>query len=330
MPESYSQQVRFYELRKTQKFNVKLSFICIFSGRDTLLEESIESIIDIAEETGLKYEILIMNNTFYGINPQAVEGIKKTSVELKIIQSPGLIRGTAKNEAFKNASGNYVVLFNPEKVYEISYADLLYSFVRQREKRMLFSELIIIPRDIIEENHGWKNLRVSEDLEFFTRISKNNGILFYPTEGRKTMDTFIQYRPSQIQKKREYRRLSRVKKVSLLRDMTVGCNYGFKDLFILADNSERKNISERLILIAAYISSKTGEPKVKKQEKNNYVQFMEAMFESIILGEYKRFDFFQKPLRISITEDENKYLAQRSEIWTKIRPSIKPFVDNKI
>ena len=302
----------------------------MFTGRDSILEESIESIMNIAEETGLKYEILIMNNTFYGINPQAVEGIKMAGGELKIIQSPGMIRGAAKNEAFKNTNGNYIVIFNPEKVYEISYADLVYSFVRQREKRMLFSELVVIPRDIIEENHGWKNLKVSEDIEFFTRISKNNGILFYPTEGRKTMDTFIQYRPSQIQRRREYKRMSRVKKISLLRDMTVGCNYGFRDLFVLGDSSERTRVTDRLILIAAYTSSKTGEPKVLKQEKNNYVQFMEAMFESIILGEYKRFDYFQKPLRISISEDENKYLAQRSEIWTKIRPSIKPFVDNKI
>ncbi len=330
MPESYSQQIKYYELRRSQKFDVKLSFICMFTGRDSILEESIESIMNIAEETGLKYEILIMNNTFYGINPQAVEGIKMAGGELKIIQSPGMIRGAAKNEAFKNTNGNYIVIFNPEKVYEISYADLVYSFVRQREKRMLFSELVVIPRDIIEENHGWKNLKISEDIEFFTRISKNNGILFYPTEGRKTMDTFIQYRPSQIQRRREYKRMSRVKKISLLRDMTVGCNYGFRDLFVLGDSSERTRVTDRLILIAAYTSSKTGEPKVLKQEKNNYVQFMEAMFESIILGEYKRFDYFQKPLRISISEDENKYLAQRSEIWTKIRPSIKPFVDNKI
>ncbi|MCL4327480.1 MAG: glycosyltransferase family 2 protein [Candidatus Thermoplasmatota archaeon] len=330
MPESYSQQIRFYELRRSQKFDVRLSFICMFTGRDSLLEESIESIIDIAEETGLKYEILIMNNTFYGINPLAVEGIKKSSGELKIIQSAGMIRGAAKNEAFKNSTGNYIVFFNPEKVYEISYADLLYSFVRQREKRMLFSEIIVIPRDIIEENHGWKNLRVSEDLEFFTRISKNNGILFYPTEGRRTMDTFIQYKPSQIQKKKEYRRMGKVRKISILRDMTVGCNYGFRDLFLLGDTNERKHISERLMLIAAYLSSRTREPKVVKQDKNNYVRFMEVMFESIILGEYKRFDYFQKPLRISITEEENRYLSQRSEVWTKIRPSIKPFVDNKL
>ena len=98
----------------------------MFTGRDSILEESIESIMNIAEETGLKYEILIMNNTFYGINPQAVEGIKMAGGELKIIQSPGMIRGAAKNEAFKNTNGNYIVIFNPEKVYEISYADLVY------------------------------------------------------------------------------------------------------------------------------------------------------------------------------------------------------------
>ncbi len=330
MPESYSQQIRFYELKRSQKVDVSLSFICIFTGKDSILEESIESIIDIGEETGLKFEILIMNNTYYGINPQAVQDIKKFNGELKIIQSAGMIRGAAKNEAFKNSNGSYIVLFNHEKVYEIAYADLLYSFVRQREKRMLFSELIVIPREIVEENMGWKNLRVSEDLEFFTRIAKNNGILFYPTEGRRTMDMFIQYKPSQLQAKREYKRLSSVKKISMLRDLTVGCNYSFKDLFILGDMRKRSKLSERLLIISAYFSSRTRDPKVVKQDKNNYVLFMEAMFESIILGEYKRFDFFQKPLRISITEDENKYLAARSEIWAKVRPSIKPFVDNNL
>ena len=59
-----------------------------------------------------------------------------------------------------------LVMFDPEKEYDISFADLLYSFVRRREKRMLFSDIVIMPWDIIHDVGGWNDLNISEDISY--------------------------------------------------------------------------------------------------------------------------------------------------------------------
>ena len=142
------------------------------------------------------------------------------------------------------------------------------------------------------------------------------------------MNRFLIYKPKQFQNRKEYKNMPISRKISLMRDLIVGCNYSMKDLFLFSTGVSEMRISDKIIAMSAYIYSRIKSPKVRKKDKNIYVTFMESMFESIILKEYKRFDTFTKPLRISITEDENRYLLARSEIWKKVRPSMRSFTDS--
>lgn len=102
MPESFTQQLKYYELKKSQKALVSLSFLCLFKGKETLLEDSLNSIVDIAEESGMDYEIIIVNTTLLPINSVSTEGIR-VEKPLKIADYGYYKRGQAKNEAFKKA-----------------------------------------------------------------------------------------------------------------------------------------------------------------------------------------------------------------------------------
>ena len=328
LAETYTQQVKTYELRKAHKFNVGLLFLCVFNGKDTLLEDSINSIASIGEETGLSYSITVLNNNHYPISMASLEGVMKQNRDIRVIHNSRVSRGELKNQAIREIKTDYIVMFDPEKEYDISFADLLYSFVRRREKRMLFSDIVIMPWDIIHDVGGWNDLNISEDINLFSRISTSYGILFYPTEGRASMNRFLVYKPKQFQNRKEYMNMPSSRKISLMRDLIVGCNYSMKDLFLFSTGVSEMRISDKIIAMSAYIYSRVKSPKVRKKDKNIYVTFMESMFESIILKEYKRFDTFTKPLRISITEDENRYLLARSEIWKKVRPSMRSFTDS--
>ncbi len=327
LAETYTQQVKTYELRKAHKFNVSLLFLCVFNGKDVLLEDSIRSIAAMGDETGLSYSIMILNNSHYPINAASLDVAIRENIDIRTIQDPHASRGQLKNKAIREIKTDFVVMFDSEKEYDISFADLLYSFVRRREKRMLFSDIVIMPRDIIDDVGGWNDLNVSEDINLFSRISISYGILFYPTEGRASMNRFLTYKPKQFQNRKDYQNMPGSRKISLMRDLIAGCNYSMKDLFLFSTGKGEMKFSDRIIFMSAYIYSRIKAPKVKKVEKNNYVTFMESMFESIILKEYKRFDTFTKPLRISITEDENRYLLARSEIWKKVRASMRMFTD---
>ena len=101
MAETYTQQAKTYELRKMHKFNVSLLFLCVFKGKDTLLEDSIRSIVNIGEETGLPYKIILLNNSHYPITDAALEGVTKRAGDIRIIHKPRFSRGTIKNLAIK-------------------------------------------------------------------------------------------------------------------------------------------------------------------------------------------------------------------------------------
>ncbi|EQD48194.1 hypothetical protein B1A_14144, partial [mine drainage metagenome] len=101
------------------------------------------------------------------------------------------------------------------------------------EKRVLFSEFSIIPREMIEEVGAWKNLKVSEDIDLYARISMNGPITHYPTEVMNNRRDGLIYHNLDLEKKPGFSRLTWKKKTSLIRDLILGCNYSFRDILSL-------------------------------------------------------------------------------------------------
>ena len=320
MPESFTQQLKYYELKKSQKALVSLSFLCLFKGKETLLEDSLNSIVDIAEESGMDYEIIIVNTTLLPINSVSTEGIR-VEKPLKIADYGYYKRGQAKNEAFKKSTGTHIVLFDPEKVYDIKFSDVLYNFVNQREKRMLYSEFIVIPREILTEVNGWNDLSVSEDLDLFARISQEYNILFYITNGQESIERFLTYKPTQIFASKEFQRMMKEKRSNVITDLFKGCNYGLRDALLLSHNENVKlKIRDYMALYASYFLVKIR--RYNRGKKSNFTTIMESMFESIILQEYEKVKIESYPLNISLGKTEIRYLMVKSDIFPKISKTL--------
>jgi hypothetical protein len=297
----------------------------MFNGKELLLEDSLNSIVDIAEDSGLDYEIIVVNTTLLPLNPVSTEGVNENK-SLKILDLRNKARGAAKNEVLRKSIGTHIVLFDPEKVYDISYADVIYTFINMREKRMLFSEFIIIPKDMILENGGWGNLSVSEDLDLFTRLSESYGILFYITEGPESLERFLTYKPNQIISSKHYKRYGFKKRVEIIRDMLVGCNYGMKDVMLLAgaDNDSYSLKNYLVLSIASF--SKRLRMKGKRPKKSNFTILMEALFESIVLLEFEKIKITDKPLSLDLGKNEIRYLSEKSEMFIKISSTLNKII----
>lgn len=327
VPESSTQQLKYYELKKNQKTLVSLSFICLFKGKETLLEDSLNSIIEIAEESGIDYEIVIVNTTLIPINSVSTEGVR-TEKPLKIADFGYFKSGEAKNEALKKTTGTHIVLFDPEKVYDINFSDVLFNFISQREKRMLFSEFVVIPKEILNEVNGWSNLSVSEDIELFSRISEQYNILFYITEGQRSLERFLTYKPMKLFNSKEFKWPARGRKNNMIADLFIGCRYGLMDVYLLTDKKEGKlKFRNKISLFASYLSIKFT--KRKKYRKSNFTVLMEAMFESVILQEYEKIKIDRFPLNITLGETEIRYLMAKSDIFPKISKTLEKIMNKK-
>ncbi|MHB8360732.1 MAG: glycosyltransferase family 2 protein [Thermoplasmataceae archaeon] len=316
-----------YELRKISKKELFLTFLTVFEGRDQYIEDSILSINRIAQEVGEPFEIVVINTTKFPIHSDSIAGINDIVENFRICDRPGMSRGLAKNLTFLELRGSHIIMFDSEMEYGIEYADLIFSYLRFREKRVLFSELSIIPREMIEEAGAWRNLKVSEDIDLYARISMNGPITHYPTKIMKNRRDGLIFHNLDLEKKPGFSRLSWKKKTSLIRDLILGCNYSLKDIMALNGYPFQKIGKKRfLLLLSGYIHARFSRERGDGDRRNNYLVFMETMFESIVLSEYKKFESFGKDIRIRLTRTEKSYLYRRSELWKKVNRSLRSFL----
>ncbi len=322
VPETSVQQFKFYELRKSSKSTPIVSFLCMFTGREVLLEDSLNSVTSIAEELGMDYEIMIVNTTLIPINKQSTEGILTTK-QLKIADYGSFTRGEAKNEAMKLCSGSHVVIFDPEKEYNISYADTIFQFVNQKEKAVFFGEFLIIRREVIEEMGGWNKLSIAEDLDLLSRISEVYSILFYVTEGIETLTRFLTYKPSQITMDRRFKNYGFGKKLEMMTDLISGSNYRYSDIHYFWKGKYR------LIGDLAYLKARLKRGRSTYSKKSNFTILMESLFESIILNEYQKFEVNGKPMRLSLGPMELKYLENKSDVFVKVKNTLSMLIQKE-
>ncbi len=316
-----------YELRKISKKEIFLTFLTIFEGRDQFIEESILSIDKIAQEVGEPYEIAIINTGKFPIHPDSIVGVEETVENFRVFERPGMSRGLAKNLAFLELRGSHIIMFDSEKEYNTDYSDLIFSFLRFREKRVLFSELSIIPREMIEEAGAWRNLKVSEDIDLYARISMNGPITHYPTQVMEPRRDGLIFHNADLERRPGFQRLPLKRKISFLKDLIIGCNYSLRDIMALNGYPYHRIGKRRfLLLLLSHISAKLSRERKDPDRRNNYLVFMETMFESLVLGEYQKFETFGKEVRISLTSMEKSYLFRRSELWKKVNRSIQRYI----
>jgi len=292
--------MELYNIRNVSLYmenKLKISFCAAIMEANESLNKNIDNIINIANEIGLDYEIVISTNIKININKNNV----------KFIYNKFKSYGAGKQMAYLKSTGDYIIVFDPNISYNIDISDIIYKFISKGEKKALLYKVLIINRDLLKKSGGWRNLREYEDIDLFVRLSRISGFIAYPADSYGIMN---------------YRNNKKTFLNNILneRDAIISCNYSLNDVFIL------KHVSYFSILIA-YILSKASKNRPYKYGKNNYILVIENIIESLILKDYETYNIPDKVPKLKFTKKEIQYLEKKSYLWKKVHNSINELIE---
>jgi len=307
----------------------KISFVSIVNDGINKLEQSLGSIEAIAEELGLDYEIILC------VKPGSVRSsmisldIPNKYENVEILKSAGNI-GADYAQLIKNSTGNYIITFDSSTRYSIHLADTISLFLAAREKKAVFASMLIFPRRVIDEVGGWKGLRKCSEIDILGRIGLNFGITVLPSAVTFIPESFL-FSSFTMDNSMYHSKLSSIiptiDNVLSYRDSLIGCNFHFRDLLlrIKLEAFPRKIILGFTLMIAQLLKA-LREPPKKRGPQSRYIQFVEAMIESIIFKEYERYQDPGDASKIYVNPGDFEYVKRRSNLWTKV--NFKAYLSN--
>ncbi len=310
--------------------NSGISFIAFadrISGRNY---DSIKSIDLIGDEIGADYEIIL---AVYSGNRDASSTLKRIRREVPALQVVSIgekIEGTARHLAFRRSSGKYIVPFSPDLVYPVEYADILHSFMKFRIKRLFFTELPMLPREIVSEVGGWRPLRNGSDLDLFSRMAVNYGILACPTnimwkDRIKVNDVMGLRYPERMEG------LTASERYLLTRDLIIACNLSFSDIREFSRiRKEYDGEGSMSLMFLAFLGSRLSHIKPVSYNRNNLVVVMESILESLVLKEYLKVDSMEDRIYLQIDRAHMEFLNLRSRMFKDMKASLAYFLRDQI
>jgi hypothetical protein len=286
------------ELPVSRNREIKVSFCAVADNISDSVKRSLESIVNLAEEMGYPYELII--STHMSINFK--------SDRIKFINETFSTAGKGKQLAYLHSSGNYVIVFDSSTVYNLDASDVIHSFLEEREKKALVYSMIVISRDLIDKAGGWRDLNSCEDIDLLVRIAAEGAIVAFPAKRYY----FLEY----MAKKGD----SISDRIFKFRDAIISCNFKFKDIRLLKPEPF-------YISYASFLFSKLSKIKPFKFKENNKIIVIENIMESLILKDYERYHTPASIPKLQISRKEVEYLEKRSYLWNKVNKSIKEIID---
>ncbi|MEM0139212.1 MAG: hypothetical protein QXZ44_01160 [Ferroplasma sp.] len=282
----------------TYENSIKLSFCAVIMEYRPDILRNIEKIRDIAEDTGLSYELVISTR----------KKIDYSDDHIIFIYDNFHTYGQGKQLAYSSTTGNYLIFFNIAKNYPDNLPDIIHGIIAKREKRAFIFDPLIISRELINKAGGWKYLSEYEDIDLLARIAKSGGVVALPS---KNYDS-INYR-NQGNKSIKNRIIAQ-------RDAIIACNYKLSDIMLI----KKEGV---FISLISYIASKFTGPKRYRGGQNNYIIIMEIIIESILLKDYENYFPDLASTKLELSQSEINYLAKKSYLWQKVNKSL-PLIIN--
>lgn len=286
------------DLPVSRNMEIKISFCAVANNISESVKRSLESIVNIAEEVGYPYELII--STHMTVNFK--------SDRIKFINEMFSTKGEGKQLAYLHSTGNYVIIFDPLTIYDIEVSDVLHGFLEKRERRALIYSMLIISRDLLDKTGGWRNLSSCEDIDLLSRIASEGGIAAFPAKRYDSLEFNIQKEDSIL------------KKILKFRDAVISCNFKLKDIMLL-------NIEPFYISFSSFLISKLSRIKPFKFKENNKIIVVESIMESLILKDYENYYIPDSIPKLQISKKEVEYMEKRSELWNKVNNSIKGIIE---
>ena len=285
MPVSYSRRI-------------KISFCTVAMAITEDVKKSVESIINIAEEIGYPYEMIVSTQ----------DTVNFRSENIKFINEKFTTYGAGKQLAFSKSTGDFLVIFNPQIKYGAEIADIIHNFLKKLEKKVFISNIMIIPRDLIYRAGGWRNLREYEDIDLLSRVIQIGSLIAFPSHHFDSLEY------------RDRSNRTTTDRILDFRDAIIAANYDFRDINIL--HIEPRYISYISFIISKFSKIKPSKHDYKKTKTNNRITVMESIVESLVLKDYENYYIPDSIPKLSISKDEINYMEKRSKLWRNINKSI--------
>ena len=300
-----------------------VSFATVLNGNPSHYTQSLSRILEIGDEISVPYEIVIGFEPY----PDALAGIAK-SIKQKF---PQVIiarldhgnSGSCKKQVSARCSGKFLVFFDLDYIYDYSHADLILKFINLMEKKMLFTELPVIPMSLLNEAGGWRELEAGEDVDLYSRIAVLSGIIAYP---RSELEDYECVAGSQRNLSANFiRRIAR--NFTTIRDLMIGCNYGIGDMMLFnRDRGLFTRLGLWVFFTACFVGTRFSLVRAVRFDRNNYLVFMESLAESLILKDHLRFDRPEDRITLGLSRSELTYLTRKSKTWRQVKDSLDAYI----
>ncbi len=302
-------------------YNYAISFIGTAMEVDSRFAQSLLSVNRIAEDLGRDFEIVVSHRPIPESMHPLMRELRKSCPNLVFLESNLESFGQGKSISFNYSTGKFIVPFDTGIVYPITYSDVLHDFLKFKLKRLYYSELSLVSRQIIEEVGGWRNLSNGEDIDLFSRISINYGVFACPTNLIQGDDQLKR----ELVSIREFPFHGDQKfgvSYRHLKDLIISCNHTMKDLRIFMNIlRETEGRSGPFLFVLSFFGSKISRVKPVIYNRNNYIIFMESVLESIVLKEYLKMADVSDYITWNIDKAHIRFLAQKSKLFREMKDS---------
>jgi len=314
----------------TQEAFSGISFITTAMEVTNRTVKSLESINLIGDELGREYEIIMSCPRQHGVSDTILRSMRKEFHNLMVIRIDRESYGKGKDTAFRSSTGKFIVPFHSNLVYPVEYADILHSFLEFSLKRLYFSELSLVHRDLINEVGGWRHLSNGEDVDLFSRLAVNFGILACPTnlmwKDNITIKEILGMRyPSQPSGSPDGQNLA------MIRDLIIACNLSLREIMDLSRiRKSLEGTGGRFLMFVAYMASRLSSIKPVTYNRNNLVVVMESVLESLILREYLKIPEMEDRVFLQIDRTHIEFLTEHSKMFRDMKASLAYFLRDQI
>lgn len=314
----------------TQEAFSGISFITTAIEVTNRTVKSVESINLIGDELGRDYEIVMACPRQRGVSDTILRSMRKEYHNLMVIRMDSESYGKGRDTAFRSSTGKFIVPFHSSLVYPVEYADILHSFLELSLKRLYFSELSMVQRDLINEVGGWRHLSNGEDIDLFSRLAVNFGILACPTnlmwKDNITIKEILGMRYPPLSS-----RGTDSQNLAMIRDLIIACNLSLREILDLS--RIRKNLEgkgSRFLMFVAYMASRLSSIKPVAFNRNNLVVVMESVLESLILREYLKIPEMEDRVFLQIDRTHIEFLTEHSKMFRDMKASLAYFLRDQI
>ena len=311
---------------KPTDYNYAVSFIGAALNIDQDFIQSVKSIYRIGEDLGRDFEVIVAHNPVPEEIQPDIRELRKKYRNLVLLENHLDSVGQGKKTAFEYGSGKFVVPFDTQISYPIRYSDVLHNFLRFKLKRLYYSELPLVSREIVSEVGGWRDLSSGEDIDLYSRISINYGVFACPTTllpgDDRTSRELLSIRAFPENRGGELKSSRR-----LLKDLIISCNHSFSDIReiakILQEEEGKASFGQ---FFMAYLGSRLSKIKPVSYNRNNYVIFMEAVLESLVLREFLKMPDVSEEVGWHIDKPHQRFLNVKSKLFREMKDSTITFL----